>query len=79
MMVVRWTDFGAWQRSMHDDQLLSEHHVLGGQGGLAAEQHSQEGPNQSHVRMHISMPPSLVPWPESYDEGLLLATAVTPL
>jgi hypothetical protein len=30
-------------------------------------------------KMPISMPPSLVVRPESYDEGLLLATAVTPL
>ncbi len=56
MMVVRWTEFGAWQRSMHDDQLLSEHHVLGGQGGPAAEQRSEERPDQSQdAHFHASI------------------------
>ena len=56
---------------MDDDQLLPEHHVLGGQLGPAGEERPQEA-HKIIRRMPISVPPCLVARPESYGEGRVL-------
>ena len=53
---VRLADLGAWNGSLHDDQLLPEHHVLGGQIGPAGKKRPHEAQDrQQDAHLHASV------------------------